>query len=273
MTDTAQIAEAYDAARELEWERLVHDALGEIEFALTTDLLARHIDSAAAVVDIGSGPGRYAEHLLRRGCRVGLVDLSAKSLERFHTWTGGAYAEQVLFTRVGCATQLDDLAAETFDAALLMGPLYHLTTAAERRAAVAAVRRLLKPGGHVIASFISPYPRLRRLLEADGRRLQDGSYIAALVAGGTTHTTAPGTVVPQHRCWPHEARALMEEGGFHTLCMRNLEGIAHALTESEQRLLADDGRRAAYYAVLRETCENPDLLGATIHFAYGMPQQ
>jgi hypothetical protein len=102
----------------------------------------------------------------------------------------------------------------------------------------------------------------------DGKDLRDVSYTASLVAGRTTHTTATGIRLAQHRCWPHQARALMEEGGFSTVCVRNLQGIACGLTDREKKFLADAGPREAYFQVLRQTCENPDLLGATIHFAY-----
>jgi SAM-dependent methyltransferase len=268
MADIARIAVVYDGATDREFARLSGDVLGEMEFELTVDLLYRYIAPTARVADIGSGPGRYAAYLLRRGCRVGLVDLSAKNLERFRAWQGDTYGDRVLFTRVGCATELAGLATASFDAALVMGPLYHLTTLPERRAAVSEAHRILRPGGHVVASFISPYPRLKGLLGADGKDLRDANYTASLVAGGTTHTTAAGIRLAQHRCWPHPARALMEEGGFNTVCVRNLQGIACGLTDQEKALLADAGHWEAYFQVLRQTCENPDLLGATIHFAY-----
>ena len=56
---------------------------GEAEYRLITELLEEYIPEGSVVIDIGAGPGRYAEYLLQRDCKVGLVDLSAKSLKAF----------------------------------------------------------------------------------------------------------------------------------------------------------------------------------------------
>src|SRR5207247_3857740 len=55
------------------------DRLGQgysrIEFARTKELLDRHLPPApATVLDVGGGPGVYAEWLAERGYRVHLVD-------------------------------------------------------------------------------------------------------------------------------------------------------------------------------------------------------
>ncbi|NTV47760.1 MAG: class I SAM-dependent methyltransferase, partial [Chlorobiales bacterium] len=77
------IAAAYDAGVEEEYRRLVDTPLREAEFQLIRELMDEYIPAGATVIDIGAGPGRYAEHLLERGCRVGLADLSERSLTAF----------------------------------------------------------------------------------------------------------------------------------------------------------------------------------------------
>jgi SAM-dependent methyltransferase len=50
---------------------------------------------------------------------------------------------------------------ETFDAVLLMGPLYHLLTIRERLQAVMESERVLKPGGLIFAAFITRFALFR----------------------------------------------------------------------------------------------------------------
>lgn len=57
----------------------------------------------------------------------------------------------------GTATDLTRFADDSFDAVLLMGPLYHLLNEAERKQALAEVYRVAKPGGPVFAAFIARY--------------------------------------------------------------------------------------------------------------------
>ena len=50
-----------------------------------------------------------------------------------------------------------DFEDESSDAVLLFGPLYHLTDRAERLKALAEARRVLRPGGVLMAYAISRY--------------------------------------------------------------------------------------------------------------------
>jgi hypothetical protein len=61
---------------------------------------------------------------------------------------------------------------------------------------------------------------------------------------------------------------MMEKAGFETLRPRNLEGITPFLSEEKKQLLDDPKRKKAWLEILRLTCENPDVLGATLHFLY-----
>ena len=50
--------------------------------------------------------------------------------------------------------------AESQDAVLLFGPLYHLTEAAQRRQALAEARRVLRPGGRLLAMAVCRFASL-----------------------------------------------------------------------------------------------------------------
>ncbi len=164
MKNQKVIASAYNDGNEYEYLRLEKSPIHESELELTLDLIREFIKPGSKVIDIGAGPGRYSEILLQMGCKVGLVDLSVKSLEAFKDRIKGSYSGNVLFTKVSNATDLNWIDAESFDHVLLMGPLYHLTNENDRIAAIAESKRILKPGGNIFAAFISPYKRLVNLI-------------------------------------------------------------------------------------------------------------
>jgi cyclopropane fatty-acyl-phospholipid synthase-like methyltransferase len=87
------IEAAYDAGVDQEYNRITETPLREAEYQLIVELLDKYIPKGATVFDIGSGPGRYAEHLLLQNCKVGVVDLSAKSLKAFSDWKRSAFAK------------------------------------------------------------------------------------------------------------------------------------------------------------------------------------
>ena len=60
--------------------------------------------------------------------------------------------------------RLEGLPSESVDLALLMGPLYHLQSLAERQRSVQESARILKPGGTLFAAGINRLSYLRDLL-------------------------------------------------------------------------------------------------------------
>ena len=267
MTEKNTIAEAYNAGVEEEHSRLTETPLKEAEFTLTCELLFEYIPEGSTVIDIGAGTGRYAEMLLSKNCTVGTVDLSEKSLHAFKTRINGHYGNKVLFSEKSCATELEWIKDNTADAVLLMGPLYHLTCVTERQQAVKHAYRILKPGGIIFVVFMSPYPRLNPLMETQAEQLFDENYINSIQHNGVTNVVFKGFTVEQYRCWPAESKNLMEQQGFTTERIRNIEGVGEFLTikkgnnynfEEKQMLLN----------TLRCTCENPNLLGITSQYLY-----
>ena len=252
-TDQAAIARVYDRHAAVESERLDRSLLHRAELVLTVDLLDEYVAPGAGVLDVGSGPGRYAEHLLARGCRVGLTDLSADSLRLFEQRIEPHLAERVLFCRQGSATDLGWLKAGSFDVVLLMGPLYHLVARDERGAALRGAWRVLRPGGVVVAAYVSPYkPLVEAVAEGDQREVE------RLRSGGTTIHMG----MQQYRMWPRQAIGELGRAGFDVLRTRNLEGLGTLI----DRDIVDAQDPETFLAMLRDSCELPDLLGATLHF-------
>ncbi|MEH0842843.1 class I SAM-dependent methyltransferase [Micromonospora sp. CPCC 205711] len=129
--------------------RLGRSPQGRLEELRTRELLARLLPPPpATVLDLGGGPGAYAGWLAAAGHPVHLVDLvpaHAVAARRDHP---------VASASVGDARRLP-FTADAVDAAVLLGPLYHLTSRAERVAALREAARVTRPGGPVLAAAIS----------------------------------------------------------------------------------------------------------------------
>ena len=143
--------------RGLERKRLATEAT--LELVRTQELLHRYLPAPpASVLDVGGGPGVYAVWLARKGFTVRLVDpvplhvLQAEALS-------AAQPDQPFTAALGDARRLDEPDA-SYDAVLLLGPLYHLPERAERLVALAEAKRVVRAGGRVVAAAISRFASL-----------------------------------------------------------------------------------------------------------------
>ena len=142
----AEIESYYERGEE--GARLTRSARGRLEFARMQDLLRRKLPgSNLDVLDVGGATGIHSRWLAEDGHRVTLIDPVASQVEIAAELPG-------VTAVVGDARELpwDDA---SFDAVLLMGPLYHLTDREHRVQAIAEAKRCARPGGIVAAATIN----------------------------------------------------------------------------------------------------------------------
>jgi ubiquinone/menaquinone biosynthesis C-methylase UbiE len=142
-----------------ESERLKGD-IGPLESARTRELLGRHLPAPpATVLDVGGATGAYSFWLAGIGYPVHLVDLVPRHIEQARRASQERETPQLASVRVGDARELafeDNFA----DAVILHGPLYHLVERNERLRAIEEARRVLRPGGTLLAFAITRYAGL-----------------------------------------------------------------------------------------------------------------
>jgi SAM-dependent methyltransferase len=130
--------------------RLVNDAEGRLEFLRTQDLLRRLLPSAPAkLLDVGGASGIHARWLAEDGYTVQLIDPVPEHVS-------AAAALPGVVAQLGDARALP-VGDGAYDVVLLLGPLYHLQTPAERLSALREARRVLRGGGVVVAATISRF--------------------------------------------------------------------------------------------------------------------
>ncbi|HUG54622.1 MAG TPA: class I SAM-dependent methyltransferase [Vicinamibacteria bacterium] len=255
-----EIRRYYDAG--LEGGRLFAGS-GPLELARTQDVLERHLPAAPArVLDVGGATGVYARWLAAKGYEVHLSDPVERHLEEARCHPGPAPAS----IRPGDARALPeaDLSA---DAVVMLGPLYHLTERADRLRALGEGRRVLRPGGVLVAAAISRYaslldglargfiddPEFVPILERDLREGQHRNPTPRL----EYFTTAFFHV-------PSELESEATDAGLIPEAVLAVEGPAWLMADLEARW-RDEARRRPLLDLLRRVEGERELLAASAH--------
>lgn len=264
MEDLGQehVRAAYDGNPEREWQRLDRH---RTELAVTLRAMEDHLPvPPARVLDVGGGPGRYAIELAQRGYEVTLFDLSAACLDMARERAAAAGATLAAL-ELGTATDLGRFPAGAFDAVLLMGPLYHLLEAGTRRQAMAEAARVLRPGGVLLAAFVTRYAVLRWFARNDPPwPAQNRQEIELFLENGVLPPRGePGSAFVAWVARPGEVQPLVEGAGLE---MRTLLGVEGVVSMIEEGVNALDGEAWAFWVDLNyRLAADPAIHGCVEH--------
>ncbi len=227
------IRDYYDEIAQQEWERLERH---RTEHALTLRALRKYLPPPPArVLDCGGGPGRYAIELARQGYEVILFDISPASLRMARRKAAEAGVTIAAYEQ-GTATDLARFSDATFDAVLLMGPLYHLLDEGERRQALREAYRVLKPGGPLFAAFISRYAALRWAAAHEPAWILEHSDLVMSILETGNLPPRPGGGFVAHFAHPSEVISLCREAGFEIITVLGVEGLVSMAEEKVNAL-------------------------------------
>ena len=130
---------------------------GRVEFETTMRYIRRYLPENARIIEIGAGTGRYSHTLAREGHTVDAVELVQHNIDRFIA--GTAEGERVTI-RQGSACDLSAFPDNAYDVTLLLGPMYHLFTEADKLAALSEAIRVTKPGGVIFVAYCMADPSI-----------------------------------------------------------------------------------------------------------------
>jgi len=224
LDDTSRTQAVYRDAAAFIWSRT--DTHSRVEGIVTSALIERWLpEPPARVADVGGGNGRRAFDLAQRGYEVHLSDVVPELIDDARE-REGALGQRLADIAVADARALP-YPDQSTDAVLLLGPLYHLTSAEARTAALAEALRVLRPGGVLLAQVLNRVGALRSVLTWHAAQAGLVDWARVLHAGRFSEDDA----VPEffHACYFHEPDEVEQElrsVGFVVKEVRGLDGPA-----------------------------------------------
>ncbi len=240
---------------------------GKIDRERTRELLDRFLPPVpATVIDIGGGTGKHALWLARRGYEVHLIDIVPLHIKLARQESARQPDYQLASAEVGdaCSIDRDD---NSVDAALLFGPLYHLTDKQDRLKALSEAHRVLKTGGVLLAVGISRFAST-----LDGLRsefLKDSKFVE-IVNGDLKNghhrnpTGNPKYFMDTFFHHPNELKAEVNEAGFLNSRIYGVEGPSW-LAPNIDEWWKDETLRNVLLGIARALESEPSLLGISSH--------
>ncbi|WP_426244609.1 class I SAM-dependent methyltransferase [Nocardioides sp. LHG3406-4] len=227
-------------------------AQGALELIRVQEMIADRVGPRSRILDIGGASGVHAARLAEAGHEVTLIDpVEAQVVQaRRH----GTFTAQV-----GDARRLR-FEGDSFDAALLFGPLYHLHSPEERRTCLEEAARVVVAGGLV---FVAAIPRFIRhamvTLAEDIPHPYPKEWVDLLEHG----TPTGGRFPAGHFHTAEELESELLEAGLHDVELCAIEGVAGLALEQ----VRDDDPEllAAALTLARKTGHLPGIRDITNH--------
>ncbi|MGC2768484.1 MAG: class I SAM-dependent methyltransferase [Candidatus Acidiferrum sp.] len=248
-----------------ESERLSNE-WGELERLRTQAILARHLPSPPAVIlDVGGAAGAYAFPLAQKGYQVHLIDPVELHLGQARSYAEASGVTLASITQ-GDARQLD-FPAGSADAALLLGPLYHLVERSDRLQALLEARRVLRPRGVLFAASIS---RFASLIDGLSRGYFEDAEFRKIVEADLTYglhrnpTNRPAYFTTAYFHRPEEFAAEIGGAGFGEIRILAIEGPAWS-TARFREAWKDTVQRQQLLEFLSMIEGEPSIQGGSAH--------
>ena len=261
MVDDAEAAvEHYEAIEE---GGRIADGFGRLELVRTQEVLRRHLPPPPArVLDVGGATGVHAEWLAADGYEVHVVDVTPRHVDEVTTRLG----ERGVTAEVGDARRLT-APNDSADAALLLGPLYHLTAREDRLRALQEAKRVVRAGGVVAVAAVSRFaslfdglargflfdPAFKPIVERD---LREGQH--------RNPENRPHWFTTTFFHHPDELRGEVADSGLRLIELVGLEGMPGWLPHLAPSWEDEDRRELILYAA-RAVESEPVLLGLSAH--------
>lgn len=261
--DISDIAAYYNSDPEREHLRLERHRL---EYDLTWRYLDQYLPGHGTILEVGAATGRYTLALARRGYNLTAVDLSTANLETCQKALAEAGLEERVRLVQADARDLAGVRDRDFDAALLMGPLYHLGQESDRKLALQQVFDRLRDGGVLFSAFISRLGIMGDLIRDLPNWVEDQVAVRSHLQTGKRPDGYPRSGFRGYFAHVDEITPLHEEIGFETLALAGVEPGISADDESYNRLEGE--QRRLWLELLYEISAESPIIGASRHLLY-----
>lgn len=227
--------------------------------ALTWDYLKPHLpaDLSGEVIDLGCGTGKWSARILKSGYTVTCLDISHRMLDQARRKIedlGGL--GRATFAQADL-NDLSELPREHYALAVAMGDPIGCAESPAR--AMKQIRRILKPGGVLVATFDNRLSAIDFYLEEG-----DVNTLARFLKDGRTHwlTKEPSEQFPITTYTPTGLAKLVESTGF---SMIEMLGKTVLPMRRHRHLLESSSSARAWAKIEKKLCRQPDALARASH--------
>lgn len=234
--------------------RLNASQAARVEFFTTVRYIEKYLPTHGKLLDVGAGAGEYSLYFARKGYEVAALELADANLSAFRA---KLTAEDRLDPVQGNALDLSRYDSDTFDAVLLLGPLYHLHAEADRLRCIEEAKRVCKADGMIFFAFISNDLVILTMQQCQADYLLNGDYnkeTFRLEDDPFVFHTVDG------------CRALLRKAGIHICHEVASDGASELLQELVNGL--DPQAYAQYLRYHFYICEKPEFLGMSNHLLF-----
>ena len=230
---------------------------GMVEFLTTVHYIEKYLKPDMKIIEIGAGTGRYSHYFARNGYRVDAVELMEGNIEVFKQ--NSAPFENITVMQ-GDAVNLFEIASEQYDITLLLGPMYHLYTEEDQKAAMSEALRVTKKGGIVFAAYCNNDMTVYQFGFRRGA-FRCGAYDELIDFDTFKLSSTPKEIFTLYR--KEDVDVLMENFGVERLHYVGTDMLTHVLDSEIDGM--DDRMFDLYMKYHLCICERSDMIGTTNH--------
>lgn len=261
--DLSDIRDYYAGEVEREDERLQRH---QLERDLTWRYFNDYLPPTGRILEIGAATGGHTVWLASRGYPIVSVDLSKFELARCQEHLTRLGFSHLVDCRISDARWLNEVPEQNFDAVLLMGPLYHLIYTEDRLQAVQQAVQRLKPGGTIIASFISRLGILGDLMKNVPGLIEELDEVRSIIDLGYDPPDYPRGGFRGYFAKIDEIEPLFESTGVLTQAFVATEPCISADDEGYNKLTGQ--QRELWLDLMFEISRERCMLASSRHWLY-----
>jgi S-adenosylmethionine-dependent methyltransferase len=262
--DTSDIRQYYEDSVEKEDGRLERH---QLERDMTWRYLDKYLPRQGKILEIGCATGAYTIPLAKRGYAVTAVDFAAAEVEVCKKKIKVEKLEEMVSCFVADGRDLSSITNNDYDAALVMGPFYHLVLEEDRKIALTQAYKHLKNGGLVFSTFTCRYGIWGDLMKNFPDHIDQAGRLEPIVTRGKQDIPFEswGKAFRAYFASPEEIPLLHEAAGLKTIALAGLEtaGIRDEMYNSLQ-----GKRRQKWLDLLFSISTQPSIVGASNHLLY-----
>jgi len=234
---------------------------GRVEFLTTMRYVQRYLEAkpSAYVLEVGAGTGRYSRAIADLGFCVEAVELTPHNIEVFKRQITPT---QKISVTHGNALDLHMFGDNTFDITLVLGPMYHLYTEADKQKAISEALRVTKPGGEIFVAYII----------SDAAILEDGFKRGCWCLADYIDKGLVDPVTFDTTSLPENIFELVRKDDIdHLMSHFPVERLHYVATDMLTRIIReniaemDEELFGLYLRYHYAVCERPDMVGVTNH--------